>query len=249
MEEKIEKLKNIIRESQNMVFFGGAGVSTESGVPDFRSENGLYNAVQKYGCSPEELLSYSFFMSRPEVFYDYYKNNLIYPDAKPNPAHMALAKLEAMGKLKAVITQNVDGLHQLAGSQKVLDLHGTVLKNHCMSCSQKYDLNYVMDPANSIDHVPKCRICGGLVRPEVVLYEEALDDQVINQAIRAISSADTMIVGGTSLVVYPAAGLINYFKGKNLVLINKSSTQYDQRANLVINDAIGKVFERIMAEL
>lgn len=238
---KLDALRRIIDESSNIVFFGGAGVSTESGVPDFRSENGLYNAVRQYGCGPEELLSLTFFMANQETFFDYYKNNLIYQDAQPNDAHIALARLEAAGKVKAVITQNVDGLHQKAGSQNVLELHGTVLENYCMDCGKAYDLKYIMDPRHCTGYTPKCGDCGGVVRPAVVLYEEGLPESVINSAISAIEEADTLIVGGTSLVVYPAAGLVNYFRGKNLILINKSSTQYDQRANLVINEAIGQV--------
>ncbi len=237
----IEKLKEIIQESSSIVFFGGAGVSTESGIPDFRSENGLYNAVRDYGYPPEELLSYSFFMSHTEVFYDYYKTNLIYQKAQPNKAHKALAKLEALGKLKAVVTQNIDGLHQSAGSKNVLELHGSVLHNHCMDCGKAYDLDYIMDAANCTGSIPKCQSCGGVVKPNVVLYEEALDETVIHKATKTIGLADTLIVGGTSLVVYPAAGLINYYHGKNLILINKSSTQYDHLANLVINEPIAEV--------
>lgn len=247
MSKEIEQLKQIIDESQNIVFFGGAGVSTESNIPDFRSESGLYNAVQKYGQSPETMLSHSFFNNHLETFYDYYKNNLIYTDAKPNKAHLALAKLEAEGKLKGVVTQNIDGLHQLAGSEKVYELHGSVLRNTCMRCGKSYDLDYVMQPENCKDKeglktlVPVCKECGGTVKPDVVLYEECLNEEVIQGAVNAISNADTLIVGGTSLVVYPAAGLINYFRGKNLVLINKTETQYDNKANLVIYDSIGKV--------
>lgn len=237
----IQQLKKLIDESNNIVFFGGAGVSTESGVPDFRSENGLYQAKQKYGYSPEYMLSHSFYMKETELFFDYYKNNLVYRDVKPNKAHDALAKLEKMGKLKAVVTQNVDGLHQLAGSRTVYELHGSVQKNRCGSCGEFYDLDYVMEPGHCKGMVPVCEKCGGIVKPEVVLYEEALDENTINGAVSAISQADLLIVGGTSLVVYPAAGLIRYFHGKNLVLINKSSTQYDDQANLVIHDAIGAV--------
>lgn len=237
------ELKKIIDESKNIVFFGGAGVSTESGIPDFRSEKGLYNAVQNYGRSPEELISYSFFRRDPESFYAYYRENLIYPDVKPNKAHLALADLEAKGKLSAVVTQNIDGLHQLAGSKNVLELHGSVLKNYCMDCGTKYDLDYIMDMEQK---VPLCSKCGGVVRPDVVLYEEALDDEVVGAAVNAIAQADTLIVGGTSLVVYPAAGLINYFRGDNLILINKSATQYDGQAKLVINESIGKVLGQVV---
>lgn len=250
MNKEIEELKQIIKESTNIVFFGGAGVSTESNIPDFRSESGLYNAVQKYGKSPETMLSRSFFNSHLETFFDYYKNNLIYTDAKPNKAHLALAKLEAEGKLKGIVTQNIDGLHQLAGSKMVYELHGSVLRNNCMRCGEFYDLDYIMQPKNCKDKeglktlVPVCK-CGGIIKPDVVLYEECLNDEVIQGAVDAISKADTLIVGGTSLVVYPAAGLINYFRGKNLVLINKSETQYDNKANLVIYDAIGKVLGEV----
>ena len=242
-----EELKKILDKSKRIVFFGGAGVSTESGVPDFRSANGLYHAKQVYDCSPEEMISYSFFRDHINIFYDYYKNNMIYQNAKPNKAHIALAKLEKDGKLLAVITQNIDGLHQMAGSKKVYELHGSVLRNNCMRCGAFYDLDYIMDPKNCLDEegektwVPRCTKCGGVVKPDVVLYEEALDDSVISGAVDALSKADTLIVGGTSLVVYPAAGLIRYFQGNNLVLINKSKTQYDSRADLVINQPIGKV--------
>lgn len=242
-----ENLKTIIDESSVIAFFGGAGVSTESGVPDFRSESGLYNAIKKFGNSPEEMLSYSFFRRNTETFFDYYKNNLIYPDALPNKAHFSLAELEKRNKLAAVVTQNIDGLHQMAGNRRVYELHGSVLRNYCVNCGEKYSLEYILDEANCKDDkgeqsfVPRCLKCGNIIRPDVVLYEEALDEDVISGAVEAISKADTLIVGGTSLVVYPAAGLINYFRGKNLILINKSATQYDSQASLVINDSIGKV--------
>ena len=236
-----KRLKKIIEKSDNIVFFGGAGVSTESDIPDFRSETGLYRARQKYGRSPEEILSHSFFMTHTDTFFDYYKNNLIYEKAKPNKAHLALAELEREGKLKAVVTQNIDGLHQKAGSNAVFELHGSVLRNYCMDCGQFYDLPYIMDDKHCKDNVPKCEKCGGTIKPDVVLYEEALNDRCLYGAVSAISEAETLIVGGTSLVVYPAAGLINYFRGKYLVLINKEPTQYDGRANLVIYDSIGKV--------
>ena len=235
-----ERLKKIIDESSNIVFFGGAGVSTESGVPDFRSESGLYHAKQKYGHSPETMLSHTFYVNHPEAFYQYYKENLIHPEARPNAAHRALAKLEEMGKLRAVITQNIDGLHQKAGSKAVYEVHGSVLRNYCESCHKFYDVNYIMDESHCKDGVPYCT-CGGRIKPDVVLYEEALDQRVLGAAVDAIERADCMIVGGTSLVVYPAAGLINYFHGKHLMLINKSATPYDSKADLVINDAIGKV--------
>ena len=235
------RVKEVLDRSEKVVFFGGAGVSTESNIPDFRSEAGLYKAMNDYGYSPEHMLSRTFFMNHTEKFYDYYKKNLIYPDAEPNKAHLALAKLEEEGKLTAVVTQNIDGLHQKAGSKNVYELHGSVLRNICMDCGAKYDLDYIMDEGNCHNGMPYCEKCGGLVKPDVVLYEEPLDDAVIMGAVKAISEADTMIVGGTSLVVYPAAGLINYFRGKDLVLINKSETGYDSQATLVINDAIGKV--------
>lgn len=236
------RLAKIIDESENVVFFGGAGVSTESDIPDFRSESGLYNAKQKYGYAPETMLSHSFYMQNTEDFFRYYKENLVYRDAEPNDAHKALAKLEASGKLKAVITQNIDGLHQKAGSETVFELHGSVLRNHCEQCGKTYDLDYVMEEKHCLNGVPHCE-CGGTVKPDVVLYEEALDDACIMGAVKAIENADTLIIGGTSLAVYPAAGLINYFKGKNLVLINKSKTPYDDRASLVIYDSIGKVMK------
>ncbi|MCI7301673.1 NAD-dependent protein deacylase [Ihubacter massiliensis] len=235
------RVKDIVERSQHIVFFGGAGVSTESNIPDFRSESGLYSAVSQYGQSPETMLSHTFFRNSMETFFDYYKNNLIYRDAKPNKAHIALSRLEEEGKLNAVVTQNIDGLHQMAGSKQVYELHGSVLRNYCVDCGAFYDLDYIMDEAHCDGLIPKCEKCGGVVKPDVVLYEEALDEQVISGAVAAIRRADTLIVGGTSLVVYPAAGLINYFGGKNLILINKSETQYDSRASLVINDSIGAV--------
>ncbi|MBQ1275212.1 MAG: NAD-dependent protein deacylase [Cellulosilyticum sp.] len=241
----IEKLKKIIQESHNIVFFGGAGCSCESGIPDFRSSNGLYSKKLNRNFTPEQAVSHTFFMKYPEEFYDFYKKHLIYPNAKPNDCHIALAKLEEMGKLKAVVTQNIDGLHQAAGSKKVYELHGSVLRNYCMKCHAFYDADYVMEA----DDVPKCEKCGGTVKPDVVLYEEGLDDQVISGAIHAIAQADTLIIGGTSLVVYPAAGLIDYFKGKQLILINKSTTSADQRANLVINEDIAWVMKEVMTQL
>ena len=235
------RVKEVLDRSKRVVFFGGAGVSTESNIPDFRSEAGLYKAINDYGFSPEHMLSRTFFMNHTEKFYDYYKKNLIYPDAKPNKAHIALAELEKEGKLTAVVTQNIDGLHQKAGSRTVYELHGSVLRNVCMDCGAKYDLEYIMDEENCNKGMPHCAKCNGLVKPDVVLYEEMLDDDVIRGAVEAIASADTLIVGGTSLVVYPAAGLINYFNGNDLILINKSETGYDNKATLVINDSIGKV--------
>ena len=238
-----DDLAKILRNSDNIVFFGGAGVSTESNIPDFRSEQGLYNAKQAYGKSPEDMISRSFFMRETETFYDYYKKNLIYQDAKPNKAHYALAKLESIGKVKAIVTQNIDGLHQKAGSKNVFELHGSVLQNICMECGEHYNLEYIMDKANCDMSIPKCKKCGGIVKPKVVLYEEALEDSVVKGAVSAIQKADVLIVGGTSLVVYPAAGLINYFKGTYLILINKTKTQYDNKADLVINEPIGQVME------
>ena len=238
-----QRLKEIIENSENIVFFGGAGVSTESNIPDFRSESGLYNAQRKYGRSPEEMLSHSFFVNHTDTFFDYYKNNLIYRNAEPNKAHRALAKLESEGKLKAVITQNIDGLHQKAGSRNVFELHGSVLRNYCMDCGEYYDLDYIMDDSNCEDNIPHCKPCRGRVKPQGVLYEEALDEDCMMGAIKAIQQADTLIIGGTSLVVYPAAGLIRYFGGNKLVLINKQATPYDSKADLVINDSIGKVMD------
>lgn len=230
----IEKLRQMIKESERIVFLGGAGVSVESGIPDFRSAGGLYNRKEKY--APEEMLSHSFFVGHTEEFFDYYKHHMIYRDAKPNLAHYALAKLEKDGKLTAVVTQNIDGLHQAAGSQKVYELHGSVLRNYCMKCGKFYDLATVENAPG----VPYCS-CGGIIKPDVVLYEEALDNYTVTEAVKKIAAADMLIVGGTSLLVYPAAGLINYYRGDKLVLINKSVTPYDRRADLIIRDSIGKV--------
>lgn len=230
-------LRTIIENSDNIVFFGGAGVSTESGIPDFRSEQGIYNTVRDFGVSPETILSHSYFLQNTKKFYDFYKKNMIYKAAKPNKAHLALAKLEQMGKLKAVITQNIDGLHQAAGSQTVYELHGTVHKNRCMRCGRFYSLEAVM----AKDGVPLCDDCGGTIKPEVVLYEEGLDEVCIQNSVQAIANADVLIVGGTSLNVYPAAGFVRYYHGDQLVLINKSETLYDKYANVLIHDAIGKV--------
>ncbi len=245
MKENIEKLSNILRESNNIVFFGGAGVSTASGIPDFRSANGLYSIKYKRDLSPEELVSHSFFITDTEMFYEFYKEHLVYPEAEPNDCHKALARLEKMGKLKAIVTQNIDGLHQAAGSKNVFELHGSVLRNYCMSCGEFYDEKYVRD-ANGI---PKCDKCDSIVKPDVVLYEEGLDDKVVSGAINAISSADTLIVGGTSLVVYPAAGMLQYFKGKNLILINKTKTSADVHANLVIHDDIAMVMKEAVEKI
>ena len=237
MNTEIEKLTQILRDSNNIVFFGGAGCSCESGIPDFRSASGLWNEKLKINLTPEQLVSHTMFMKYPKEFFEFYRDKLIYPDAKPNAAHIALAKLEEMGKLKAVVTQNIDGLHQAAGSKHVYELHGSVLRNYCVKCHAFYDEKFILESKG----VPTCTKCGGNVKPDVVLYEEGLDDNVIRGSIDAISKADTLIIGGTSLVVYPAAGLINYFRGKNLVLINKSSTSADNKADLVIHVAIGKV--------
>ena len=235
MNKNIEKLKELVNSSDNIVFFGGAGVSTESGIPDFRSAGGLYSERTKSNYTPEEILSHSFFMYNTKDFYDFYRSKMIYRDAKPNAAHIALARLEETGKLKAVITQNIDGLHQLAGSKNVLELHGSMHRNYCMSCHNFYNLEYII---NSED-IPRCS-CGGIVKPDVVLYEESLDMDLMDKAVSYIANADVLIVGGTSLVVYPAAGLVRYYRGNKLVLINKSSTQYDDRAYLLINDSIGE---------
>lgn len=240
-----EELKQILDSSDNIVFFGGAGVSTESGIPDFRSENGLYKAQQEYGMSPEDMIEHSFFFGHTETFFDYYKKNLIAEHAKPNAAHMALARLEAQGKLKAVITQNIDGLHQLAGSRNVFELHGSVQRNTCLRCGKHFDLRYVLDPANNENNVPKCS-CGGTIKPDVVLYGEGLDDATVEGAIEAIANADVLIVGGTSLVVYPAAGFLRYFNGSKLVLINLSPTAADSMADLVIREPIGKVLGAVV---
>jgi NAD-dependent deacetylase len=239
----LSKLKLMIDESSNIVFFGGAGVSTESNIPDFRSENGLYKTKDNFSYPPEVMLSHSFFVSHPEDFFEFYRNKMIFKDAKPNAAHIAIAQLERRGKLKAVITQNIDGLHQSAGSQNVLELHGSVHRNYCEKCGKKFNLDYVIQSKTT---VPKCDYCEGTVRPDVVLYEEGLDMDVINKAIKYIGHADMFIVGGTSLVVYPAASLVQYYRGKKLVLINKSTTQYDSSANLVINESIGKVLGGIL---
>jgi len=233
----------MVAESNNIVFFGGAGTSTESSIPDFRSETGLYRTAHGYSYPPEEILSRPFFMNHVEEFYKFYREKMIYKDAKPNRAHYALAELERRGKLKAVITQNVDGLHQLAGSKTVLELHGSMHRNYCLKCDKIYDLDYII---NSKEIVPTCSSCGGTVRPDVVLYGERLDTGVLYEAISYISKADILIVGGTSLVVNPAAGLVTYYKGNKLVLINKQPTPYDKKANLVINDSIGKVLESIL---
>ncbi|MBQ2642633.1 MAG: NAD-dependent protein deacylase [Eubacterium sp.] len=235
----LTELKEIIDSSDNIVFFGGAGVSTESGVPDFRSVDGLYH--QKWDYPPETILSHTFFMNNPEEFYRYYREKMLISDVEPNDAHKALAKLEEMGKLKAVVTQNIDGLHQAAGSKEVYELHGSVHRNYCMKCGKFYGFDDIVE----MEGVPRCE-CGGLIKPDVVLYEEALDSTTIQKSVQAIMNADVLIIGGTSLAVYPAAGLIDYYNGSKLVLINKSSTPKDGRADLVINDAIGEVLGSVV---
>lgn len=237
--QTINILQDLISESKNIVFFGGAGVSTESGIPDFRSVDGLYN--QKYNYPPETILSHSFFVNNTKYFYDFYKSKMLFLDALPNKAHIKLAELEKIGKLKAVITQNIDGLHQKAGSKNVLELHGSVHRNYCMDCGKFYGVNTIIE---SLD-IPTCS-CNGTIKPDVVLYEEGLNNDIIDKAIKYISNADVLIIGGTSLAVYPAAGLIKYYKGNKLILINKSTTPMDKMANLVMNDSIGKVFEEII---
>jgi NAD-dependent deacetylase len=234
----IEKLKELVEDSGNIVFFGGAGVSTESGIPDFRSVDGLYNQTYQY--PPETILSHGFFMNNTEEFYHFYRNKMLYLEAKPNDAHIALAELEAEGKLKAVITQNIDGLHQLAGSKNVLELHGSVHRNYCMRCHQFYPVQAILKS----EGIPKCT-CGGTIKPDVVLYGEGLDNEIMNQSLSAIAKAEALIIGGTSLGVYPAAGLIDYYRGNELVLINKSSTPMDSRANLIIKGSIGEVFKHL----
>ncbi|WMJ79998.1 NAD-dependent protein deacylase [Clostridium sp. MB40-C1] len=241
--DKISVLKKMIDESSNIVFFGGAGVSTESNIPDFRSEAGLYKTKNNFSYSPEVMLSHTFFMKHTDDFFDFYRTKMIYTNAQPNDAHKALSELEKRGKLKAVITQNIDGLHQMAGSKNVLELHGSVHRNYCMKCGKKFDLDYVI---KSKDLTPKCNECGGIVKPDVVLYEEGLDMDVLDSAVRHIQEADMLIVGGTSLVVYPAAGLIQYFNRGRLTLINKASTSYDTMADLVINDSIGTVLSNVI---
>ncbi len=238
MNENIEKLKKLVEESDNIVFFGGAGVSTESGIPDFRSVDGLYNQKWKY--PPETILSHSFFERDPAEYYRFHREKLVIEGVKPNTAHLKLAELERKGKLKAVVTQNIDGLHQAAGSKNVLELHGSILRAYCSKCRKPYDadvINYGKD-------VPRCK-CGGVIRPDIVLYEEPLDDDVVSRAIRYIRKADMLIIGGTSLNVYPAAGLINYYGGHKLVLVNRSETPADRYADLVIHEKIGQVFAQL----
>lgn len=243
---KIKEFAELIRKSNRIVFFGGAGVSTESGMKDYRSEDGLYNTVKKYNVSPETILSRSFFYSHSDIFYDFYYNYFLNTEARPNKAHYALAQLEKAGKLKAVITQNIDGLHQQAGSKNVIELHGTTLKHYCNSCKEFMPLEQIKALHGA---VPKCKKCGDIVKPAVILYEEPLDNGVINAAVNAISSADLLIIGGTSLAVYPAAGFLRYFTGDNIVLINRDKTQYDDRAALVFRDSIGEVLSQTVNSL
>ena len=238
MDDKIMLLKKWIDESDNVVFFGGAGVSTESGIPDFRSVDGLYNQKWKY--PPETILSHTFFVKYPEEYYRFHREKLVIDGVKPNAAHLKLAELEQAGKLRAVVTQNIDGLHQAAGSKKVLELHGSILRSYCSACGRPYPA----DKMNRGEGVPRCS-CGGVIRPDIVLYEEPLDDAVVSEAIRVISEAEVLIIGGTSLNVYPAAGLINYYRGNKLALVNLSRTPYDDEADLVINEKIGKVFSQL----
>lgn len=269
MDENLQKFVDIVNGSDNIVFFGGAGVSTESGIPDFRSTDGLYNQQYKY--PPEQILSHTFFCRNVKEFYRFYGDKILVDGVKPNITHLKLAELEQKGKLKAVITQNIDGLHQLAGSKEVLEVHGTVMKNRCIKCNKFFDVEYVKEQISdsgkgyadngiTTDNVagnsgskdklvksgiPVCDECGGIIKPEVVLYEEGLDDYTWNKSVEYIRNADVLIVGGTSLVVYPAAGLINYYRGKKLILINKSKTQYDSKADLVLNMGLGEVFSKI----
>lgn len=238
-EQEISALQEIIDESAHIVFFGGAGVSTESGIPDFRSEDGLYH--EKYSYPPEQIISHSFFLTKPEVFYRFYKEKMLCLDAEPNAAHRKLAELEQAGKLKAVVTQNIDGLHQKAGSKIVYELHGSIHRNYCLSCHKFYPAKFIKES----DGVPHCS-CNGVIKPDVVLYEESLDSKTIEDAVTAITNADTLIIGGTSLVVYPAAGFIDYFRGKHLVLINKAETGRTVRAELSIQAPIGEILEKIV---
>ena len=238
MEESLERLKDIIEKTDNIVFFGGAGVSTESGIPDFRSVDGLYN--QKYDYPPETILSHTFYRRMPEEFFRFYRDKMLCLDAQPNAAHRKLAQWEEEGKLKAIVTQNIDGLHQKAGSRNVLELHGSVLRNYCECCHKFYDAEYILNSQG----VPKCS-CGGSVKPDVVLYEEGLDNETVTRAVEYISKADVLIIGGTSLAVYPAAGLIDYYRGNKLVLVNKTPTPRDREADLVVQGSIGEIFSRL----
>ena len=240
MSEAIQQFLQMVKESDNIVFFGGAGVSTESGIPDFRSVDGLYN--QTYDYPPETILSHSFYAAKTGEFYRFYRDKMLCPDVKPNVTHEMLAKLEEAGKLKAIVTQNIDGLHQAAGSKRIMELHGSVHRNYCQHCGKLFDARYILE---STDPVPLCDVCGGKIKPDVVLYEEGLDTQTMQEAVYYISHADMLIIGGTSLAVYPAAGLIDYYRGNKLVLINKSATPMDGRADLVIQAGLGEVFGKI----
>ena len=236
--DKTREFISVVENSNNIVFFGGAGVSTESNIPDFRSPDGLYN--QKYKYPPEYILSHDFFMTHTEEFFEFYRDKMLIPWAKPNVTHKKLAALEKLGKLRCVITQNIDGLHEMAGSKNVLNLHGTVYKNHCMKCGEAYSMEDILESKG----VPKCR-CGGTIKPDVVLYGECLDEKVLEKSIIAISEAEVLIVGGTSLAVYPAAGLIDYFRGEKLILINREMTQYDKNADLVFHESLGSIFSKL----
>ncbi|MDE6781827.1 MAG: NAD-dependent protein deacylase [Ruminococcus sp.] len=236
--EQLKKLQEIISHAKKLVFFGGAGVSTESGIPDFRSVDGVYHL--KYDVPPEQILSHSYFMKHTEKFFDFYRDKMLYLNAKPNPAHLKLAELEEKGILSAVVTQNIDGLHQLAGSQKVYELHGSVHRNYCMHCGRAFDVNFILESKN----IPRCD-CGGIVKPDVVLYEESLPDKTVEQALKAIAEADVLIIGGTSLNVYPAAGFLRYFQGRHLIILNRDATQADSMAELCIRDNISEVLEKI----
>lgn len=238
MDEAVEQLKKIISETDNIVFFGGAGVSTESGIPDFRSEDGLYN--QKYKYPPEQIVSHTFYERMPEEFFRFYKERMIAPEAQPNKAHLKLAQWEKEGKLKAIVTQNIDGLHQAAGSKKVLELHGSTLRNYCEKCGKFFDRDYILKTGG----IPRCE-CGGRIKPDVVLYEEGLDMNVVEEAASYIAKADVLIIGGTSLAVYPAAGLIDYYRGNKLIVVNKSATPRDSQADLLVQGSIGEVFEQL----
>lgn len=236
----IEKLSGILKNSRRAVFFGGAGMSTESGIPDFRSATGIYNQKLNKNFRPEEMASHSFFVNYPEEFFDFYRKRFVYLDAKPNAGHIALAELERRNILSAVVTQNIDGLHQIAGSKTVYELHGSIRRSYCVNCGEKYDINFVVENVP----IPHCEKCGGIVKPDVVLYEESLDSKILQNSVKAIAEADTLIIGGTSLIVYPAAGLVDYFNGEHLILINKSETRADKIAEIVIRENIGETLQK-----
>lgn len=236
----IEKLSGILKNSRRAVFFGGAGMSTESGIPDFRSATGIYNQKLNKNFCPEEMASHSFFVNYPEEFFDFYRKRFVYLDAKPNAGHIALAELERRNILSAVVTQNIDGLHQIAGSKTVYELHGSIRRSYCVNCGEKYDINFVVENVP----IPHCEKCGGIVKPDVVLYEESLDSKILQNSVKAIAEADTLIIGGTSLIVYPAAGLVDYFNGEHLILINKSETRADKIAEIVIRENIGETLQK-----